>query len=157
MSQPFHIFTATGLSWVHSEFSTEDRRWDEANGTHLWLEYQDSVTQQQHYIKLLSGCRVEEVCDWLGTRSRTEIWWFKNTDFFPQLLSIPAFSYLLLVICSKSSFPFSKKPPLCPGKQRFWKGAESHREATHHWSSWYRGWLQLSDILPTWGCEKHCY
>lgn len=62
----------------------------EANGTHLWVECQDSVTQQQYYIKLLSGCGAEEICDWLGTRSRTEIWWFKNADFFPQLLSIPA-------------------------------------------------------------------
>lgn len=62
----------------------------EANGTHLWVECQDSVTQQQYYIKLLSGCGAEEICDWLGTRSRTEIWRFKNADFFPQLLSIPA-------------------------------------------------------------------
>lgn len=60
-SQPRHIFTATGLLWVGSEFSTGDRGCGaaapaEANRTHMWLEHQHSVTQRQYYIKLLSGC-----------------------------------------------------------------------------------------------------
>lgn len=92
MSQPCHIFTATGLSRVQAEFSREDWGRDahspaEAHGTHLWLEYQDPVAQQ-YYIELLLGRRAEVI--WLGTLLKTEIWQFKNSDLFPQLFSVPA-------------------------------------------------------------------
>lgn len=78
----------------------------EANGTHLWLKCQDSVTQQQYYIKLLSGCEAEEICDCLGTLSRTEIWRFKNADFFPQLLSIPAMHSRISSFVPRGDFHF---------------------------------------------------
>lgn len=78
----------------------------EANGTHLWLKCQDSVTQQQYYIKLLSGCGAEEICDCLGTLSRTEIWRFKIADFFPQLLSIPAMHSRISSFVPRGDFHF---------------------------------------------------
>ena len=47
---------------------------------------------------------------------------------------------------------------MCPGKQRFWKGAEGHREATHQYSSLVQGVTTVVQIrYQQVGRGKRCY
>lgn len=130
----------------------------EANGTHLWLECQDSVTQQQYYIKLLSRCAAEEICDWLGTCSRTAIWWFKKHRFLPTVTfhsSNPISCYSFI---PRGVFHFQGSLHYVSWKAEVLeRNRGSRRSNSPVQQPGTKSDHSCSDILPQVGHGKHCY